>query len=69
VALDSPYANWRIGQTLGRELEIADLIAFICREGIRNIVWLTADVHYRAAHGAETPRARPPARGHDAVGV
>ena len=38
------------GPPLGRELEIADLLAFIKRAGVRNTVWLTADVHYTAAH-------------------
>ncbi|MGQ4827774.1 alkaline phosphatase D family protein, partial [Enterococcus faecalis] len=30
------------GAPLGRELEIADLLSFIKREGVRNTVWLTA---------------------------
>ena len=38
------------GPALGRELEIADLSSFIKHAGIRNTVWLTADVHYTAAH-------------------
>jgi alkaline phosphatase D len=38
------------GPALGRELEIADLLSFIKRHRIRNVVWLTADVHYAAAH-------------------
>ena len=38
------------GPARGRELEIADLLSFIKRAGIRNTVWLTADVHYTAAH-------------------
>jgi alkaline phosphatase D len=38
------------GKPLGRELEIADLLSFIRNEKIRNTVWLTADVHYTAAH-------------------
>jgi alkaline phosphatase D len=38
------------GPPRGRELEIADLLAFIKHSGIRNTVWLTADVHYTAAH-------------------
>ncbi|QPF89978.1 alkaline phosphatase D family protein [Bradyrhizobium commune] len=33
-----------------REHEIADLLASIKRAGVRNIVWLTADMHYTAAH-------------------
>jgi len=38
------------GPPLGRELEIADILAFMKREKIRNTIWLTADVHYTAAH-------------------
>ena len=38
------------GPARGRELEIADLLSFIKRSGVRNTVWLTADVHYTAAH-------------------
>lgn len=38
------------GQPLGRELEIADILSFMKRERIDNTVWLTADVHYTAAH-------------------
>ncbi|WP_141735977.1 alkaline phosphatase D family protein [Oligoflexus tunisiensis] len=38
------------GPPLGRELEIADLLAFILQNDIRNVVWITADVHYAAAH-------------------
>jgi alkaline phosphatase D len=38
------------GPALGRELEIAGLLSYLKRHGIRNTVWLTADVHYTAAH-------------------
>ena len=38
------------GPVLGRELEIADLLRWMKREDIVNTVWLTADVHYCAAH-------------------
>jgi alkaline phosphatase D len=38
------------GPPHGRELEIADLLAFIKHAGVRNTVWLTADMHYTAAH-------------------
>lgn len=40
----------RDGPAAGRELEIAELLTFIRDEGIKNVVWLTADVHYTAAH-------------------
>ena len=38
------------GPPRGRELEIADILRFIKTSGIVNTVWLTADVHYAAAH-------------------
>ncbi len=44
VANDDP------GAPLGRELEIADLLSFIKRERISNVIWITGDVHYAAAH-------------------
>jgi alkaline phosphatase D len=46
------YEGWAngAGGPLGRELELADLLSFIRRERIRNVVWITADVHYAAAH-------------------
>src|SRR5262245_61562013 len=40
-----------------REHEIANLLAFIKRAGLRNIVWLTADMHYTAAHHYDPGRA------------
>lgn len=51
-------ANRDNGAPLGRELEIADLLTFIQRERIRNTVWITADVHYCAAHHYDPVRAR-----------
>jgi len=38
------------GAPKGRELEIAELLRFIRDNRIKNVVWLTADVHYTAAH-------------------
>jgi alkaline phosphatase D len=38
------------GPPRGRELEIADLLRFIRDSGVTNTIWLTADVHYAAAH-------------------
>ncbi len=38
------------GVPSGRELEIAKLLSSIRHARIRNVVWLTADVHYCAAH-------------------
>jgi alkaline phosphatase D len=46
------------GPALGRELEIADLLRFIKHNGVRNVVWITADVHYCATHFYEPARAQ-----------
>ncbi len=46
------------GGPLGRELEIADLLGFIKDERIDNVVWITGDVHYAAAHHYDPARAR-----------
>jgi alkaline phosphatase D len=43
-------ANRDDGPPLGRELEIADLLKFLKERSIRNVVFITADVHYAAAH-------------------
>ncbi|TPV93749.1 MAG: alkaline phosphatase [Myxococcales bacterium FL481] len=52
---DEGRARWENGANgdgppLGRELEIKNLLRFIKHAGIKNTVWLTADVHYCAAH-------------------
>jgi alkaline phosphatase D len=46
------------GPPLGRELETADLLRFIKHNDIQNVVWLTADVHYTAAHYYDPTKAR-----------
>jgi alkaline phosphatase D len=46
------------GPALGRALEIAGLLRFIRDNDIRNVVWLTADVHYTAAHHYDPARAQ-----------
>jgi alkaline phosphatase D len=38
------------GPVLGREFEIAEVLRSIKHQQVRNVVWLTADVHYCAAH-------------------
>lgn len=48
----------RPGPPRGRELEIADLLRFIHAERIPNLVWITADVHYAAAHYYDPARAK-----------
>ncbi len=53
------YDAWANGNgpPLGRELELAELLRFIKQKGIKNVVWLTADVHYAAAHHYDPSRA------------
>ncbi len=46
------------GPPLGRELEVARILSGIKRRRVRNVVWLTADVHYAAAHHYHPKRAR-----------
>jgi alkaline phosphatase D len=65
IAIDSPigYATSSagIGQQAdgpcGRGIEIADLLSFIKHSGIRNTLWITADLHYTAAHYYDPNRA------------
>lgn len=51
-------ANGNDGPAAGRELEIADLLRYIKHEHVNNIVWLTADVHYAAAHYYDPAKAQ-----------
>ncbi len=46
------------GPVLGREHDIADILRFIKSNGIKNVVWLTADVHYTAAHYYDPDKAQ-----------
>lgn len=50
-------ANGDAGLPLGRELEIADLLRHLKTHRVRNVVWITADVHYCAAHHYDPSRA------------
>jgi alkaline phosphatase D len=50
-------ANAEDGGPKGRELELAELLSFIKQVGIENVVWLTAEVHYTAAHYYDPNRA------------
>ena len=43
------WANSDGGAPLGRELELAGLLRFIKQHDIRNVVWVTADVHFAQA--------------------
>jgi alkaline phosphatase D len=46
------------GPALGREIEMADLLRSIKANGIKNVVWVTADTHYTAAHFYDPTKAQ-----------
>ena len=50
-------ANGDHGPARGRELEIAGLLSTLKQRRVRNVVWVTADVHYCAAHHFDPARA------------
>ncbi|MBB4676308.1 alkaline phosphatase D family protein [Crossiella cryophila] len=50
-------ANGQPGAPAGREAELAIVLREIQRRRVRNVVWLTADVHYTAAHHYAPERA------------
>ena len=50
-------ANGEPGAAKGRELEFAELLSYLKRRRVRNVVWLTADVHYCAAHYYDPAKA------------
>lgn len=50
-------ANRDAGAPLGKELEIAGVLSAFKRNRVKNVVWLTADVHYCAAHRYSPERA------------
>jgi alkaline phosphatase D len=45
------------GPPHGREIEIADLVSCIKHAGVNNTIWITADMHYTAAHYYDPNRA------------
>jgi len=46
------------GAVRGREFDIAEILSFMKHAGVKNTVWLTADVHYTAAHHYSPDRAQ-----------
>ena len=50
-------ANGEPGAAKGRELEFVELLSYLKRRRVRNVVWLTADVHYCAAHYYDPSKA------------
>lgn len=45
------------GPPRGREVELASVLSAIAARGVKNVVWLTADVHYASAHHYDPDRA------------
>lgn len=54
---EESLSNKDPGAPLGKELELAWVLSAFKRHRVRNIVWLTADVHYCAAHHYSPERA------------
>ena len=54
---EESLSNRDPGRPLGKELELAAVLSGFKRNGVRNVVWLTADVHYCAAHHYAPERA------------
>lgn len=50
-------SNRDAGAPLGKELELAGVLSAFKRSRVKNVVWLTADVHYCAAHHYAPERA------------
>lgn len=57
VGRHEAVANGDDGPARGREIEIAGLLSTLKQRGVRNVVWVTADVHYCAAHYFDPERA------------
>ena len=54
---EESVSNRDNGTPLGRELELAGVLSAFKRNRVKNTVWLTADVHYCAAHHYSPERA------------
>ncbi|MCW5802935.1 MAG: alkaline phosphatase D family protein [Deltaproteobacteria bacterium] len=52
------WANTDHGPPRGREVELARILAGLHAQRTRNVVWVTADVHFAAAHHCDPTRAR-----------
>lgn len=51
------FANGIDGPPRGRERELAGVLAALHERRVKNVVWVTADVHYAAAHHYDPGRA------------
>ena len=51
------FASATAGPPAGREVELAALLAALKVRRVKNVAWITADVHYAAAHHFDPARA------------
>jgi alkaline phosphatase D len=51
------YANGVAGPPSGREAELAGVLAALKQRNVKDVVWVTADVHYAAHHEFDPQRA------------
>jgi len=54
---EESLSNRDPGAPLGKELELAAVLSAFKRNQVRNVAWITADVHYCAAHHYDPARA------------
>ncbi len=52
------FADGKAGPPGGREVELAALLAAMKSRGVANVAWVTADVHYAAAHHFDPARGQ-----------
>ncbi|HEU0033717.1 MAG TPA: alkaline phosphatase D family protein [Kofleriaceae bacterium] len=52
------WANADSGAPRGREVELAGVLSQLAERRAKNVVWITADVHYAAAHRFDPARAQ-----------
>lgn len=52
------FSNADDGPPLGREREVASILAALKNQKVKNVLWVTADVHYAAAHQYDPSRAK-----------
>src|SRR5205085_1550498 len=52
------WANGAPEAPVGRELELAAILAGLRQRGVKNTAWITADVHYAASHHFDPARAK-----------
>lgn len=52
------WANGAADAPVGREIELAAILAGLKQRDVKNVVWITADVHYAAVHHFDPARAK-----------